>query len=182
MCVIIVKPENANSPSYNELKMASTIHPHGMGFASPSKSYRGFDFEKFYKQLQQVPNDEPCIIHFRYATHGSVCKENCHPFKKNGIWFAHNGILDIEPVGNMTDSQTAFELYIYPAIKQYGIHSLQVSSICMHLICGYSKFALLANGNIKLFGNFCKHQGRFYSNLRHLYYNGNTKTINYQVM
>lgn len=34
----------------------------------------------------------PCLIHFRYATHGAVEPCNCHPFRTERGYVAHNGI------------------------------------------------------------------------------------------
>ena len=34
----------------------------------------------------------PCLIHFRLATHGGVVPENCHPFRTERGYVAHNGI------------------------------------------------------------------------------------------
>ena len=43
--------------------------------------------------LKNIPKSSPVMFHARLATHGKVCKENCHPFvMKNGLVFAHNGI------------------------------------------------------------------------------------------
>jgi hypothetical protein len=45
----------------------------------------------------QSPQDRDIVIHFRYKTHGNVCKENCHPFRVHpGLGMVHNGIIDIE--------------------------------------------------------------------------------------
>lgn len=34
--------------------------------------------------------------HTRFATHGAITKANQHPFTKNGITLAHNGVVDVE--------------------------------------------------------------------------------------
>src|SRR4051794_31860747 len=45
----------------------------------------------------QSPQDRDIVIHFRYKTHGAVCKDNCHPFRVHpGLGMVHNGIIDIE--------------------------------------------------------------------------------------
>lgn len=155
-------------PSENELFMAHRIHPHGCGFISSSGlHYRGLDYNKFLTLLQMVPIEDECIIHFRFATHGSVKKSNCHPFEKNGVWFAHNGILDIAPIGDKTDSETAFLKYIYPMIHDYGINSYETFEVIDGIIGG-SKFAIMVDGSVSIFGHFYEHEGRMYSNTRHL--------------
>lgn len=170
MCVICVIPAGHSLPTKSELYAMRRQNPHGMGFVSKSLHCKGMDFEKFYNRLQFVPRDEDIIIHFRYATHGSVCAKNCHPFNKGDIWFAHNGILDIEPRGDMTDSETAFKDYIYPVIKEYGLDSDEVLTVVDELI-GYSKFAILGDdGIVRMYGHFTKVNGLYYSNTRHLGY------------
>ena len=170
MCVIIVKRAGAKMPKYNELKSASICHPHGCGFVSTSgKHFKGLDFEDFYKHLKTVGRDEACIIHFRFATHGPVNKSNCHPFEHGGVWFAHNGILDITPIKGKTDSETAFLKYIYPTIHDYGLDSIETETIIEDIIGG-SKFAIMCDGKIRIYGHFIEENGILYSNTRHKYY------------
>lgn len=171
MCLLIFKPKGKKIPSETVLRAAAKANPDGFGFATPDKYMRSLDFEAFYKNLKKVKVDEPCIIHARLATHGSIKKNNCHPFRKDGISFAHNGILDIDPIGDKTDSETAFLLYILPAVKHYGLYSREVSEVVNRIIGG-SKFAIIdENGESKLFGDFTRlSDGNFYSNLRWSYY------------
>lgn len=169
MCVIIIKPAGVELPSRQELLKAWMCHPHGFGFATPTKRFRTTVFSTFYKRLQSVSVDEPCIIHLRYATHGSQKTSNCHPFKKDGIVFAHNGILSITPKGDKTDSETCFLEYLEPVAKEYGIHSDELRYAVRHVIGG-SKFAFMQGDDWVTFGDFSKYEGRLYSNLRHLYY------------
>lgn len=181
MCVIIFKPKGAGIPSERELRAAKFCHPHGFGFVSSSGiHYRGFDFGKFMTLLEMVPTEDECVIHFRFATHGTVKKSNCHPFYKEGVWFAHNGILNIAPIGDKTDSETAFIKYIYPTVHDYGLDSPETESI-IGAVIGCSKFAIMENGRTRLFGDFYEHDGRLYSNLRHVrtgdFYNNLFKAI-----
>ena len=170
MCVIIIKKKGEKMPSYIELRAASIVHPHGFGFVSSSgKHYKGLNFEYFYENLTKVDKDEECIIHFRFATHGPVNMSNCHPFEHGGIWFAHNGILDITPLKNKTDSETAFLKYVYPMIHDYGIDSIETLTVIDDIIGG-SKFAIMVDGKVHTFGDFIEENGCLYSNTRHKYY------------
>lgn len=165
MCVLVIVKAGQNLPSREDLMAMHRANPHGMGFASKSMHYKGMNFERFYNRLQFVPKDEGIIIHFRYATHGSVCAKNCHPFKKGKIWFAHNGILDIAPHDDMTDSETAFRDILYPVAKEYGLHSIELGYVVDEII-GYSKFAFLdKHGDIRTFGHFQEYHGYLCSNL-----------------
>lgn len=153
-------------PDYYTLKACYESNSHGCGFASETMHYKSMDFFKFYKQLCKVPKSENCIIHLRYATHGSKKVANCHPFynKATDTWFAHNGILDITPVGDKTDSETAFIKLFVPAIKRYGFDSEELSDKVFDII-GSSKFAFLHEGKVRLYGDFKKIDGVYYSNL-----------------
>lgn len=168
MCVIIFVPAGAKLPSKSELLSAHRLHPHGCGFACKSMHYKGMNFQRFYERLQHTPLNEDLIIHFRYATHGSVGVKNCHPFKYKGMWFAHNGILDIEPREDMTDSETAFRDILAPAAITYGLDSKEFAEI-ESKVRGSSRFAFIGkDGKGRLFGDFEEYRGRYYSNTRHL--------------
>lgn len=143
------------------------VHPDGMGFVSESMSYKGLSFETFLKRFHAVPANENVIIHFRYATNGSVKKRNCHPFKSEDIWFAHNGILYVSTRGDITDSEAAFRGYIMPVIRLFGYGSPEMDKVVKTII-GNSRFAFMYKGKIKTYGHFEQIGDRLYSNSRHL--------------
>ncbi len=164
MCVIIVKHKGVKMPTKATLKQAYICNPHGIGFVSSNNIYwRGMDFEKFYTELQKVRKEDACIIHFRYATHGSHKVENCHPFKMGDIYFAHNGILRIKTENDMTDSETAFIGILHPAATAFGLDSHRFFNIVSGMIGG-SKFAFMQNGKIYLFGSWYQEKGVLFSN------------------
>lgn len=171
MCVIIVKPAGVKMPGIDTINAAYTANPDGCGIVSPSVFYKGLSYRSFKKHLKKVSDDEPCIIHFRLATHGSIRSANCHPFRRGDVWFAHNGILDIRPHGDMTDSETAFQNIIYPAITRHGYGSNEMD-LAVYAVIGYSKFAFLQDDNLRLYGDFIKRDGCYYSNLRFLSFLG----------
>lgn len=166
MCVIIYKPAGVAMPDPKIIEAAAKANPHGFGFVSDRFFYKGLSLNSFKRQLANVGEDENCIMHFRLATHGSIKKANCHPFNIDGVYFAHNGILDITPRGDKTDSETAFREVIYPAIAAYGLNS-QEAEQAINSIIGYSKFAIMCEDNVNLYGNFILgDDGCYYSNLR----------------
>lgn len=167
MCVIIIKPANAAMPSIEELRAAYECNPHGCGFVSETKFYKSLSFERFLEELSEVREDERCIIHFRLATHGSVRRANCHPFKYNNVYFAHNGILKVDAMDDRTDSETAFRNILMPIIESRGLESPELEYTITQFI-GSSKFAFMYEGKIYTFGQFIKHKGRYYSNTRHI--------------
>lgn len=169
MCVIIIKPEGFKLPGEQELYYAKQCNPHGFGFVTEKRLFKTLDFNEFMKEIKKVRRDENCIMHFRLATHGSIKKANCHPFKKGNIAFCHNGVLSIQPDGDKTDSQTAFDNILYPIADAYGLDSPELARAAKSII-GASKFAFMQEDKIVTFGRFMTYEGRLYSNERHLHY------------
>lgn len=167
MCCIIYKPKGVQMPSLDTLAKIKKLNHNGYGFVSTNHFHKGLDYRTFLRHLSEVGDDEDCIIHFRFATHGSVCRANCHPFVINDVYFAHNGTLRVYPTADMTDSEIAFKLKIYPAIEKYGFGNSQTDWV-IRLICGNSKFAMMYKGKVKLYGDYSKLNGVYYSNLRWL--------------
>ena len=172
MCVIIVKNKGVEMPSKKELKLAFEHNPHGWGIVSSNGIYaHGMTFDSFLQKIKGVSTEDACIIHFRIATHGSVGVKNCHPFKGElggqPIYFAHNGILPIRPVGDMTDSETEFRKVILPAAEIFGYGSPDFNAMIARRI-GYSKFAFMRFGKIKVYGRWLREDnGLMWSNLNH---------------
>ena len=165
MCVIIYKPKGIEMPGKEILAKINRLNHDGYGFVSTRHSFKTMYYGKFLNHLQRVNIDEDCIMHFRFATHGCKCRDNCHPFSEDGVYFAHNGILPITPAAGRTDSETVFRRIVYPAIARYGYHSSDVDNI-INSIIGWSKFALMHKGEVRLFGEYKTIGGIYYSNLR----------------
>lgn len=155
MCVICYKPKGANLPPKREIYAMAKTNPDGFGFVSTYHNYKSMDFDDFYYHLAQIDKKEDCIIHFRWATHGSKKLSNCHPFVKDNVWFAHNGVLPIRPIGDTTDSETTFRCHLLPVIERcnFNLDANKVSKAVNNLI-GSSKFAFMYGGKVKLFGRF----------------------------
>ena len=160
MCVICIKTAGHSLPTKSELKAMYKRNHDGCGFVSESDHYKSLDFEDFYQRLKKVKKDENCIIHFRWATHGKVSLDNCHPFydEKSGTWFMHNGILAVTPFKGKTDSETAFIKYLAPCIRKHGLYSRELQTIAGNIIDS-SKFAFMQDGQIKTFGRFIEQKG-----------------------
>lgn len=167
MCCIIYKPKGVQMPTLDTLAKIKRLNHNGYGFVSTNHFHKGLDYRTFLRHLSDVDDNEDCIIHFRLATHGSICRANCHPFVKDDVYFAHNGVLPINSVNDMTDSEIAFRWQIYPAIERYGYGSKEVDCLIKSLV-GCSKFAMMCRGSVKLYGSFTKLNELYYSNLRWL--------------
>lgn len=170
MCILIVKPQGANVPPTKALRKCALRNNHGFGFATANGIFKTLSFDEFIARLHEVKQEEAAIIHFRYATHGSICEANCHPFKDEatGVAFAHNGVLPIKAEDDMTDSETAFRRRFAPKIEKHGLYSRSLAQ-SVNRIIGASKFAFIDDeGNLKTFGTFIEYDGCYYSNYQFL--------------
>lgn len=166
MCIIITKPAGVRVPPMAIIARCAALNPHGFGFATKDRIYKTLSFEDFKREIKTIRKDETAILHFRYATHGSIKTSNCHPFRddKTGVSFAHNGVLNITPIGDMTDSETAFRTRIVPTIKEHGFDSDEFIK-ANHDIIGGSRFAYIdKDGDYRLYGAFTHYKGCWYSN------------------
>lgn len=65
-----------------------------------------------YSHWQQL-RDAPCLIHFRLATHGAVEPRNCHPFRTDRGYIAHNGVAyDYEVGPHASDSRNMVDAWV----------------------------------------------------------------------
>ena len=170
MCVLIVKRAGDKLPSDAILKMCYQANPDGCGFSTVRAWFKSLDFDQFLRVLKRnVSINDDCLIHFRFATHGSVKKENCHPFidRGAGVAFAHNGVLPILSKNDLTDSEIFFRESFLPTFKKCGWNE-QTKNVIKNVIGG-SKFAFLdKNEGLKTFGEFYTIKGCkcLFSNLR----------------
>jgi len=183
MCIIVVKPKGHNLPSEQILEKCFYSNPHGAGFMynnTDHNSYyvtivKGFmDFESFYSTItaDNLYNSD-IVIHFRYATQGSISSKNCHPFpvsKKikdlqalnfiTNTGIVHNGVISFCSNPNKHDLSDT-QIFIKDIISQVPSDQLKDNSPYEKT---YSKFAILDKEGFSLIGNFIEDNGIFYSN------------------
>jgi glutamine amidotransferase len=113
MCLLVARKAGSNwLPSREEFDNAWDSNPHGFGASWKSDQLwinKSLDQEEAWKIIQEIPAGAPCIMHWRFATHGVRTVANCHPWAiLGGKWVgAHNGVLSRQPlVDGMTDSQS----------------------------------------------------------------------------
>jgi hypothetical protein len=98
MCLLIVNPERRKIDRFI-LENARDANPDGFGFAYSegngvvAKKSSGSSDAAFRRFCAAIKAHRPQIIHFRLATHGSVCRKLSHPFTGHRWAMAHNGIL-----------------------------------------------------------------------------------------
>jgi hypothetical protein len=171
MCIIIYKPAGRKLPNEFMRFKCEVSNPDGFGFATPTKVFHSMHRDELeYHLRRDVDIDEPCFIHCRIATHGSLKKSNCHPFVdlESGVSFAHNGILHkVEPIGDKTDSETAFLTHFVPVIRRYGINSRELAAEVRSIIDGSRFIFMNPEGEVVMFGNWYKREqdGCYYSHI-----------------
>lgn len=129
MCVICAKEKGVNPPTKEELQKMFNKNPDGAGYmyADGKKVHivKGFmSFNKFYKHLEKFyktidAKDAAIVYHFRITTSGGSTPQNCHPFPVSGslkdlqktnfstdLGVAHNGVIDIRPIPETSDTMT----------------------------------------------------------------------------
>jgi hypothetical protein len=80
-----------------------------------------FTFEEFMEEYQEAQtkhkDKSPFGIHFRVATHGTISKENCHPFRVNKkVAIMHNGILPMN--SDIKDELSDTQHFVNRVLKQ----------------------------------------------------------------
>src|ERR1035437_6717914 len=123
MCLAIYKPKGIQlSKKWLKNGFSENEDGAGLSFVREGKieTQKGFfTFGEFWKAWKAV-SDLPAVVHFRFATHGNIAPENCHPFELCGGKFAmvHNGILNIETTDEKSDSRLYAELILEPMLAR----------------------------------------------------------------
>ena len=193
MCIVIYQPKGKQVQKAI-LQKAFENNPDGAGFMvqkdkeAPYMMKGFFDFDKFYKSyLPFSKGDYNVAIHFRIATHGTVNKDNCHPFKissdiadtvlfngRADSLIMHNGIISsIMTPRNLSYSDTMnFIAKILCWMKD--LKSKDLTEVLENLE-SYSKFCIMRKGfDPILAGLFIEDRGIFYSNSTYKYSYVNT--------
>ena len=172
MCIIIAKARKQQGPTWDAIMHATQRNPDGfalaysLGRGKAPRIIRSMKRADVLDVLKGIVNRKSAswILHARIATHGSKRVENCHCWvdADTGLIFAHNGILQVHPEGDMTDSETAFRRLLVPAMQTGGGDAFNAA---ISAIIGNSKFAVMDHtGEIFLYGRYLEEEEASYSN------------------
>lgn len=113
MCILIASPYGSVL-THSELLSCFQSNPDGIGVSvwngHEIETFKAMDLADFTETYLEIAEGNPHILHFRWATHGVVGLENCHPFvdKRNRIAMAHNGILPWRSTSTESDTRCFF--------------------------------------------------------------------------
>jgi hypothetical protein len=118
------------------------------------------------------------VFHSRIATSGGISAEKCHPFvmsdkntkldKTKGdapcVCF-HNGVLPIAIEKGLNDTQTFIKTHLFPLweCNKRALLRGRFDNLISRAVSG-SRFVIMGAKGLRLFGNWTKDNGIFYSN------------------
>lgn len=167
MCIILGKLKGNEHFTTQDIKNAIsnngdgnsfTIFNEKMEFIEMYKTLDSKEFLEIYEnEILKLPKNYTIIYHFRIATNGAICTENCHPFenKNNILW--HNGIFsEFSSNKDICDSKQFLNKYIKD--KNINFNKIEKQASTSNKIIVYNKaskeiyyssnFIILDNGNI----------------------------------
>lgn len=181
MCILIYKPKNIEMISEEYLIESWKNNPDGAGisWSDGKRTYlkKGFmsmdHLLLFVETKRQEFKSMDVLIHFRYATHGSITPSNCHPFvvsdrikdlqrlkyKGSDLILAHNGIISGKEYTKKTINDLSDTMIFTKRLHTLGKTSNEIQNI---LKAG--KFCLMYTDHVEMYGLFHKDNGVYYSN------------------
>ncbi len=188
MCIIAAKMKNVAMPSEDTLVTMFENNPDGAGLMWAVDGHvhieKGFmEYSDFAKKIEELGKTHnltaiPIVMHFRIATHGGVCPDNCHPFPisdsmgmlkkrqvRTDIGVAHNGVIYIKTDDGVSDTMQYIATTLAPLRRAVPKFYKNTDLLQMIKNTTGSKLAFLdKKGEITLVGDFVHHEGIFYSN------------------
>jgi hypothetical protein len=151
MCIAILNIKNTIKREYIFNSYENNYHGAGFAYSDGSKlnvykTDKGATaFYKAYKAARKKNPDVPFLLHFRISTHGTITKDNLHPFVINDkVAFIHNGMVDLKGHtyhDHRSDTRFLCEEFLakLPDGWQHseGVHNF------LEEIGGWSKFVML---------------------------------------
>lgn len=183
MCVAIYKPEGVKTPSLEVLKQCWDANPDGAGFALriggdkyAIEIHKGYmtwkQFVAAYEKYRLADFIGDMLLHFRIATHGGISPGNTHPFSLTkdvkllqhtnvltNYALIHNGMLPIEPDGNISDTME-FCRRLAPLYRDIPSAFNLIEGMARN-----NKIAVMTREKVHLFGAWETRDEVYFSNL-----------------
>ncbi len=186
MCIVIHKPKGA-SVDIDTIARCFNDNPDGAGIMTydgyrvhGNKGFMSFgalwDHLYFMGAIDDndtLTPDYGMVLHFRWATHGAIKPGNCHPFPVSdrisdlrltswqaNIGIAHNGVIAIKPIKDLSDTQTYIAKKLFPLRRNILRHRQRIEKETF----GSKLLILYGNGDVIKMGDWIEDNGVFYSN------------------
>lgn len=131
MCFLLYKPADATiKPEWIDNAYESNKDGFGISYKLDGKLFiqKGlYTLEQCHEACKAIPANASALVHFRWATHGSVCEANCHPFVIGQATCAHNGVIMGYGNGDMTDSEHFMRIHKIDTITNDDIAKIELS-------------------------------------------------------
>jgi len=172
MCLAIAHPCGVSIPA-DHFREALSSNYDGAGFAfwdgSSEDIRKGFfKVKKLIKAYEREAAGKPCLVHFRWATHGDISVANCHPFRlSSGAAAVHNGVLSYASTVEKSDTSHFCDEILSPLLAVLPADCQAVRHLVEETIGGGNKIAVLSNGGeIVIYNEKRGHwlDGAWYSN------------------
>lgn len=148
MCVIVTS-SNGKMPSNADLLEMERSNPDGVGLAWHDgeylRSHKALTLTELEESLRKAEGC-PYVLHFRFATHGEVAVENCHPFwLGQTAVLAHNGIIKDYGSEVLSDTRDYINRRLPQLIGDYRSQSWTSPDVieAIETDIGTNKFAIL---------------------------------------
>jgi len=190
MCIIIYKPRGVDLPIEKYLYNSFSNNADGCGFMYPESNgvriKRGYmDYDSFKNAIYQIPNvkDIDVVIHFRWATHGSVVPKNTQPFpvttsyseiKKvdtfSEFGFTHNGVMGwLQGTPEDMTHDISDSIIFGRLIAELREIDIKLVYKLLKTFGRGQRYALMNAYETRLYGDFHEHEGCFYSQKSYSY-------------
>lgn len=193
MCIAIcVMP--GSSVSDEALSNCFDNNPDGAGFTYICTDVTGFsklmvkksmDYDTFLRQYKRAFKnnpESPFLIHFRVATHGTIDRFNCHPFRINkSMAFIHNGIISGVGVDRFKSDTQLFNEKVLKTLPKGWDKCLGITTLLEKFLTGSKLATLDIEGNVNIYNESAGHwkDGVWYSNHSYSYKKGLYSTATY---
>ena len=175
MCLIIHQP-SGHTLSRRDFTDIAERNPDGFGIMTAHdgvlKTFRTLgSIDDAFALYVRHASGRASVLHWRYATHGTVTLDNVHPFKlTNDIAFVHNGMLSCgTPQSAQSDTAHLARTVLAPIARDNprALFTSELRAVLSPLIGTGNKLAVMDNhGNVSIFNRASgmDHKGRWYSN------------------
>lgn len=157
MCLIVHHPKGTVLTD-RYLADVTRNNPDGFGIMYASKgrvlsrkTLGGAD--EIVRLYREVGANRSCVLHWRYATHGTVSIGNVHPFHLTGcnVAVAHNGMLDVEPVdAGWSDTRQFCADVLAPLARAKALSGSALATIGSLIGVGNKLAIMHGNGHVDI--------------------------------